>query len=119
MLESMVLAEPPRAALTREPNNLLGRKIYFTAGPKEIRAWEIPTGATAPQAAGVIHTDFEKKFIKAEIYSIDDLVQFKSEAAIKAAGKRRIEGKDYGMRDGEVAHFLGGAGGEVGNNPEE
>jgi GTP-binding protein YchF len=109
MLESMGLAEPALAALTREAYKLLGRQSYFTAGPKEIHAWEIPTGATAPQAAGVIHTDFEKKFIKAEIYSIDDLVQFKSEAAIKAAGKRRIEGKDYVMRDGDVAHFLTGA----------
>jgi ribosome-binding ATPase len=109
MLESMGLAEPALAALTREAYKLLGRQSYFTAGPKEIRAWEIPVGATAPQAAGVIHTDFEKKFIKAEIYSIDDLVQFKSEAAIKAAGKRRIEGKDYVMRDGDVAHFLTGA----------
>src|SRR3954454_477161 len=109
MLESMGLAEPALAALTREAYKLLGRQSYFTAGPKEIRAWEIPVGATAPQAAGVIHTDFEKKFIKAEIYSIDDLVQFKSEAAIKPAGKRRIEGKDYVMRDGDVAHFLTGA----------
>ncbi|MDB5320036.1 MAG: ychF [Phycisphaerales bacterium] len=109
MLESMGLVEPALAALTREAYKLLGRQSYFTAGPKEIRAWEISTGATAPQAAGVIHTDFEKKFIKAEIYSIDDLVQFKSEAAIKAAGKRRIEGKDYVMRDGDVAHFLTGA----------
>jgi GTP-binding protein YchF len=109
MLESMGLHEPALAALTREAYKLLGRQSYFTSGPKEIRAWEIPVGATAPQAAGVIHTDFEKKFIKAEIYSIEDLVQHKSESAIKAAGKKRIEGKDYVMRDGDVAHFLTGA----------
>jgi GTP-binding protein YchF len=109
MLETMGLKEPALAALTREAYKLLGRQSYFTSGPKEIRAWEIPVGATAPQAAGVIHTDFEKKFIKAEIYSIEDLVQYKNEAAIKAAGKKRIEGKDYVMRDGDVAHFLTGA----------
>jgi GTP-binding protein YchF len=109
MLSSMGLHEPALAALTREAYKLLGRMSYFTAGPKEIRAWEIPVGATAPQAAGVIHTDFEKKFIKAEIYGVDDLVQYKTEAAIRAAGKRRIEGKDYVMRDGDVAHFLTGA----------
>jgi GTP-binding protein YchF len=108
-LAGMGLDEPALAALTREAYKLLGRMSYFTAGPKEIRAWEIPVGATAPQAAGVIHTDFEKKFIKAEIYGVDDLVQYKTEAAIKAAGKKRIEGKDYVMRDGDVAHFLTGA----------
>jgi ribosome-binding ATPase YchF (GTP1/OBG family) len=105
----MGLKEPALAALTREAYKLLGRQSYFTAGPKEIRAWEIPVGATAPQAAGVIHTDFEKKFIKAEIYSVGDLLELKSEAAIRAAGKRRIEGKEYVMRDGDVCHFLTGA----------
>jgi hypothetical protein len=109
MLESMGLKEPALAALTREAYKLLGRTSYFTAGPKEIRAWEIPVGATGPQAAGVIHTDFEKKFIKAEVYSVDDLVKYKTESAIKAAGKLRIEGKEYVMRDGDVAHFLTGA----------
>jgi GTP-binding protein YchF len=109
MLASMGLKEPALAALTREAYRLLGRQSFFTAGPKEIRAWEIPVGATAPQAAGVIHTDFEKKFIKAEIYSIEDLVKYKTEAAIKAAGRKRIEGKDYVMRDGDVTYFLTGA----------
>src|SRR3954447_13684901 len=109
MLDTMGLKEPALAALTREAYKLLGRMSYFTAGPKEIRAWEIPVGATAPQAAGVIHTDFEKKFIKAEIYSVSDLVEYKTEAAIRAAGRRRIKGKDYIMRDSDVAHFLTGA----------
>jgi GTP-binding protein YchF len=106
MLESMGLQEPALATLTREAYALLGRQSFFTTGPDEIRAWEIPVGATAPQAAGVIHTDFEKKFIRANIYTIDDLLQHKTEAAIKAAGRMRSEGKDYVMRDGDVAHFL-------------
>jgi ribosome-binding ATPase len=106
MLQSMGLKEPALATLTREAYKLLGLQSYFTMGPKEIRAWEIPIGATAPQAAGVIHTDFERAFIRANIFTIDDLKQYKSEAAIKAAGKLRSEGKDYVMRDGDVAHFL-------------
>ena len=73
---------------------------------KEIRAWTVPVGATAPQAAGVIHTDFEKGFIRAEIYSVNDLVEFGSEKAIKDAGRMRVEGKNYVMRDGDVCHFL-------------
>ena len=109
MLESMGLAEPALATLTRGAYKLLGLQSYFTSGPKEIRAWTVPVGATAPQAAGVIHTDFEKQFIRANIYSIDDLVQHKTEAAIKAAGRMRSEGKDYVMRDGDVVHFLTGA----------
>jgi len=109
MLDSMGLKEPALAALTREAYKLLGRQSYFTCGPKEIRAWEIPIGATAPEAAGVIHTDFEKKFIRAEVFTIPDLVQHKTEAAIKAAGKKRIEGKDYVMQDGDVVFFLTGA----------
>ena len=106
MLQSMGLKEPALAALAREAYRLLGLHSFFTAGPKEIRAWEIPIGATAPQAAGVIHTDFERGFIRAEIYTIDDLKQFKTEAAIKAAGKLRAEGKGYLIKDGDVAHFL-------------
>jgi ribosome-binding ATPase YchF (GTP1/OBG family) len=85
---------------------LLGLQSYFTAGPKEIRAWTIPIGATGPQAAGVIHTDFEKGFIRAEIYTLDDLRKFKTESAIKAAGKMRAEGKSYVMKDGDITHFL-------------
>jgi ribosome-binding ATPase len=106
MLESMGLKEPALAALAREAYKLLGLHSYFTAGPKEIRAWTIPVGATAPQAAGVIHTDFEKGFIRAEIYTLDDLKQYKTEAAIKAAGKMRAEGKSYVMKDGDITHFL-------------
>ena len=106
MLQSMGLAEPALAALAREAYRLLGLHSYFTAGPKEIRAWTIPVGATAPQAAGVIHTDFERGFIRAEIYTLDDLKQFKTEAAIKAAGKMRAEGKAYVMKDGDITHFL-------------
>jgi hypothetical protein len=83
-----------------------GLQSFFTAGPKEVRAWTIPVGATAPQAAGVIHTDFEKGFIRAEIYSVADLVQYKSEKAIREAGRLRTEGKAYVMRDADVCHFL-------------
>jgi len=106
MLQSMGLIEPALATLAREAYRLLGLHSYFTAGPKEIRAWEIPVGATAPQAAGVIHTDFERGFIRAEIYTLDDLKQYKTEAAIKAAGKLRAEGKAYVMKDGDITHFL-------------
>jgi len=106
MLEAIGLHEPALATLTREAYRLLGLQSYFTAGPKEIRAWTIPIGATGPQAAGVIHTDFERGFIRAEVYSVADLEQHKTEAAIKAAGKMRIEGKSYVMKDGDVCHFL-------------
>ncbi len=106
MLSAVGLGEPALATLTREAYQLLGLQSYFTAGPKEIRAWTVHVGATAPQAAGVIHTDFEKAFIRAEIYTIEDLKHFKTEAAIKAAGKMRAEGKGYVMRDGDIAHFL-------------
>ncbi len=83
----------------------LGLQTFLTAGPKESRAWTIPIGATAPQAAGTIHTDFERGFIKAEIVSYDDLVEAGSMAAVRAAGKARVEGKDYVMRDGDVVEF--------------
>ena len=106
MLHSLDLEEPALATLTREAYTLLGRQSYFTAGPKEIRAWEIPVGATGPQAAGVIHTDFEKAFIRAEVYTLEDLKTHKTEQAIKAAGKMRAEGKAYVMKDGDIVHFL-------------
>jgi ribosome-binding ATPase len=83
----------------------LGLQTFLTAGPKESRAWTIPIGATAPQAAGTIHTDFERGFIKAEIVSYDDLVEAGSMAAVRAAGKARVEGKEYVMRDGDVVEF--------------
>jgi GTP-binding protein YchF len=109
MLESMGLTEPALATLTREAYKLLGLQSYFTSGPKEIRAWTVPVGATAPQAAGVIHTDFERAFIRAEVYTVEDLKQHKTEAAIKAAGRMRAEGKGYVMKDGDVVNFLHGA----------
>jgi len=106
MLDAMGLKEPALATLAREAYKLLGLQSYFTSGPKEIRAWTIPLGATAPQAAGVIHTDFEKGFIRAEIYTLQDLEQYKTEQAIKAAGRMRAEGKSYIMHDGDIVHFL-------------
>ena len=83
-----------------------GCKAISRPGPKEIRAWTIPVGATAPQAAGVIHSDFERGFIRVEVYSVDDLVQYGSEKAIREAGKMRLEGKSYVMQDSDVCHFL-------------
>src|SRR5215212_7940659 len=106
MLSAMGLKEPALAVLAREAYKLLGLHSFLTAGPKEIRAWTIPIGATAPQAAGAIHTDFERGFIRANIYSLADLEQYKTEPAIKAAGKMRLEGKDYVMKDGDITHFL-------------
>ncbi len=106
MLADLGMKEPALATLAHEAYRLLGLQSYFTAGPKEIRAWTIPVGATAPQAAGVIHTDFEKGFIRAEVYNFSDLMEYKSEAAIKAAGKMRSEGKSYIFREGDITHFL-------------
>ncbi len=106
MLEALGLHEPALAAVARATYKLLGLQSYFTAGEKEVRAWPVHIGATAPQAAGVIHTDFERGFIRAEIYSVADLEKHKSEKAIKEAGKMRIEGKDYIMKDGDICHFL-------------
>ena len=106
MLESLGMKEPALASVARATYHLLGLQSYFTAGPKEIRAWPIPIGATGPQAAGVIHSDFERGFIRAEIYSVADLEKLHTEAAIRAAGKLRVEGKAYVMQDGDVCHFL-------------
>ena len=106
MLTASGLSEPALATLARAAYKVLGLQSYFTAGETEVRAWPIPVGATAPQAAGVIHTDFEKGFIRAEIYSLADLESFKSEKEIRAAGKLRVEGKGYVMRDGDICHFL-------------
>jgi GTP-binding protein YchF len=106
MLEALGLKEPALDAVAHAAYKLLGLQSYFTAGPKEVRAWTIPIGATAPQAAGVIHSDFERGFIRAEIYSVEDLEKYKSEKAIKEAGKLRIEGKEYVMQDGDICHFL-------------
>ena len=104
-LEDLGLTEPGSAKLIRGAYKLLNLETYFTAGEKEVRAWTIPVGATAPQAAGVIHTDFEKGFIRAEVISYDDYVHYGSEAKVKEAGKMRVEGKDYIVQDGDVMHF--------------
>jgi ribosome-binding ATPase len=106
LLSSYGLKEPALATLARECYRLLGLQSYFTAGEKEIRAWTIRKGAMGPEAAGVIHTDFEKGFIRAQVYSLEDLEQHGSEAAIKAAGKLRMEGKEYVVQDGDIMHFL-------------
>ncbi|GLY64441.1 redox-regulated ATPase YchF [Amycolatopsis taiwanensis] len=108
LLESVGQAEPGLHALARAGFHTLGLQTYLTAGPKEARAWTIPKGATAPQAAGVIHSDFERAFIKAEVVSFDDLVEAGSVAAARAAGKVRMEGKDYVMADGDVVEFRHG-----------
>ncbi|MBU3969189.1 MAG: redox-regulated ATPase YchF [Alphaproteobacteria bacterium] len=105
-LESMGLAEPGLNRLIREAYALLGLQSYFTVGPKEARAWTIPIGATAPQAAGVIHTDFEKGFIRAETIAFDDFIALKGEAGAREAGKMKAEGKAYVVRDGDVMNFL-------------
>jgi ribosome-binding ATPase len=105
LLAEAGLGEPGLAQLARAGFRALGLSTFLTAGPKEARAWTIPAGATAPEAAGVIHTDFQRGFIKAEIVSYDDLIEAGSVAAARAAGKARIEGKDYVMRDGDVVEF--------------
>ncbi|MBL6647088.1 MAG: redox-regulated ATPase YchF [Flavobacteriaceae bacterium] len=104
-LEDIGLEEPGAAKLIRSAYVLLDLQTYFTAGQKEVRAWTIHKGATAPQAAGVIHTDFEKGFIRAEVIAYDDYDQYESETKVKEAGKMRVEGKDYTVHDGDVMHF--------------
>ena len=84
---------------------MLGLQTYFTAGVKEVRAWTVHAGSTAPQAAGVIHTDFERGFIRAEVIAYDDFIAFKGEAGAKEAGKLRLEGKEYIVKEGDVMHF--------------
>ena len=104
-LEDMGMDEPGLNRVIRAAYQLLGLHTYFTAGPKEARAWTIPAGATAPQAAGAIHTDFERGFIRAEVASYDDFVACGGEQGAKESGKLRLEGKDYTVRDGDVIHF--------------
>ncbi len=104
-LESIGLAEPGLNALIREAYRLLGLQSFFTAGEKEVRAWTVPIGAKAPQAAGVIHTDFERGFIKAEVISFDDYAELGGEKGARDAGRLRLEGKEYVMADGDVVHF--------------
>jgi GTP-binding protein YchF len=106
LLAAYGLKEPALASLARECYRLLGLQSYFTAGEKEVRAWTIRKGALAPEAAGVIHTDFEKGFIRAQVYSLADLEEYHTEAALKGAGKLRVEGKTYEVQDGDIMHFL-------------
>ncbi len=101
----MGLTEPGSAVLVRAAYKLLKLQTYFTAGVKEVRAWTINIGDTAPKAAGVIHTDFEKGFIRAEVIAFTDFESFGSEAKVKEAGKLRVEGKEYIVKDGDVMHF--------------
>jgi ribosome-binding ATPase len=105
-LAEMGMEEPGLNRVIRAGYQLLGLQTYFTAGVKEVRAWTIPIGATAPQAAGVIHTDFERGFIRAETIAYEDFVQYKGEQGAKDAGKLRKEGKEYVVKDGDVMHFL-------------
>ncbi len=104
-LKDMGLEEPGLNRLICAGYKLLGLQTYFTAGVKEVRAWTIPVGATAPQAAGVIHTDFERGFIRAEVIMYDDFINYKGEQGAASAGKMRLEGKDYIVKDGDVMHF--------------
>jgi GTP-binding protein YchF len=104
-LDDMNLEEPGLNRLVRAAYQLLGLQTYFTAGVKEVRAWTISKGDTAPQAAAVIHTDFEKGFIRAEVIAYDDFIACKGEQGAKEAGKMRLEGKEYVVKDGDVMHF--------------
>jgi GTP-binding protein YchF len=104
-LQDLGMVEPGLDRVIRAGYGLLGLQTYFTAGVKEVRAWTVKIGATAPQAAGVIHTDFEKGFIRAEVIAYDDFIQYKGEQGAKDAGKWRLEGKEYIVQDGDVVHF--------------
>ena len=105
-LEELELTEPGVNRIIRTAYKLLKQQTYFTAGEKEVRAWTINEGSTAPQAAGVIHTDFEKGFIRAEVIGFEDYIKYGSEAAARDSGKLRVEGKSYIVKDGDVMHFL-------------
>ena len=105
-LADLGLEEPGLNRLIRAGYDLLGLQTYFTAGVKEVRAWTIHKGDTAPKAAGVIHTDFERGFIRAQTIAFDDFIQYKGEQGAKEAGKMRAEGKDYVVQDGDVLNFL-------------
>ncbi|EHY6430898.1 redox-regulated ATPase YchF, partial [Escherichia coli] len=105
-MQELGLEEPGLNRVIRAGYKLLNLQTYFTAGVKEVRAWTIPVGATAPQAAGKIHTDFEKGFIRAQTISFEDFITYKGEQGAKEAGKMRAEGKDYIVKDGDVMNFL-------------
>src|SRR6185437_3142758 len=104
-LQDMGLDEPGLNRVIRAGYKLLDLQTYFTAGVKEVRAWQVKRGATAPQAAGVIHTDFERGFIRAETISFDDFIKYRGEGGAKEAGRLRLEGKDYLVKEGDVLHF--------------
>jgi len=104
-LEELGMEEAGLDRVIRAGYKLLGLQTYFTAGVKEVRAWTVKVGATAPQSAAAIHTDFEKGFIRAEVISYDDFIEFKGESGAKEAGKWRLEGKSYIVQDGDVMHF--------------
>jgi ribosome-binding ATPase len=104
-LKDLGLSEPGLNRVIRAGYDLLGLQTYFTAGVKEVRAWTVRTGSTAPQAAGVIHTDFERGFIRAEVIAYDDFIKYQGEAGAKDAGKLRLEGKEYIVKEGDVMHF--------------
>ncbi len=106
MLEGLGLTEPAIGPLARALNRVLGLVIFYTAGPKEVRAWPVTADATAPQAAGTVHSDMERGFIRAECYHYDDLKEHRTEKAVKAAGRLRAEGKAYRVRDGDILYFL-------------
>jgi ribosome-binding ATPase YchF (GTP1/OBG family) len=104
-LDELGLEEPGVNRLIRQAYHLLNLQTYFTAGVKEVRAWTIRKGMTAPQAAGVIHSDFEKGFIRAEVMKYNDFITYGSESAVKEAGKFKVEGKEYVVEDGDIMHF--------------
>ena len=104
-LRDLGLAEPGLNRVIRGAYELLGLITYFTAGPKEVRAWTVRRGSTAPQAAGVIHTDFERGFIRAEVIAFDDYVRYHGEAGAREAGRLRLEGKEYVVHEADVMHF--------------
>jgi len=104
-LDDLGLSEPGLDRVTRAGYELLGLETYFTAGKKEVRAWTVRRGSTAPQAAGVIHTDFEKGFIRAEVTGYDDFISCAGEQGAKEAGKLRLEGKEYIVQEGDIMHF--------------
>jgi hypothetical protein len=105
-LADLGMEEPGLDRVIRAGHRLLGLQTYFTAGPKEVRAWTIPVGATAPQAAGVIHSDFERGFIRAEVITFEEYIEHGGEQGAKEAGRKRSEGKEYVVQDGDVIHFL-------------
>jgi ribosome-binding ATPase len=104
-LRALGIEEPGLNRVIRGAYRLLGLNTFFTAGPKEVRAWTVRAGSSAPQAAGVIHTDFERGFIRAEVIAYDDYVKFRGESGAREAGRLRLEGKDYLVQEGDVMHF--------------